>query len=312
MFRILPLPLSVPKEKSKSKRKFRGFRAPNFTSVPDDLFDELLPDLTGAELKVLLYIIRRTYGFKKESDPISLSQMLNGITTRDDKVLDRGVGVTKPSLLKALRSLQDQNIIRAIRQRNENRGDQPTIYSLVMDNEQGGKKDLPPVVKKVNHPLVKNLDQAPGQQTEPGPRSTNLTTQDTEAQNTEKQDTEGQYTVQQQDDVVAALTEFGLDQSSITGIIKARPDDYILEKIRQVRWLINSDPDSVKNPPGFLRTAIEGDWPPPHGYTQAKVEETPDCDICNGSNWIPVGDIQVHCDHQGTGSPLAYLPPESG
>jgi hypothetical protein len=29
--------------------------------VPDQLFDELLVELSGAELKVLLYIIRRTF-----------------------------------------------------------------------------------------------------------------------------------------------------------------------------------------------------------------------------------------------------------
>jgi len=56
---------------------FQGFRSPNYTQVPDELFDELMSTLSGAELKVLLYIIRRTFGFKKGSDTISLSQMLN-------------------------------------------------------------------------------------------------------------------------------------------------------------------------------------------------------------------------------------------
>ena len=36
------------------------------------LFDELLPYLSEAELKVLLYIVRRTFGFKKEADAISV------------------------------------------------------------------------------------------------------------------------------------------------------------------------------------------------------------------------------------------------
>src|SRR5205085_4061673 len=90
---------------------FQGYSSPNYTPVPDELFDEQLPDLSGAELKALLYIIRRTFGFKKESDNISLSQMLHGITTRDGRQLDRGVGLSKKTLLQALRSLEDQNII---------------------------------------------------------------------------------------------------------------------------------------------------------------------------------------------------------
>src|SRR3954465_5970122 len=85
---------------------FRGFSGPNYTPVPDELFDELLVELSGAELKVLLYIIRRTFGFKRDSDNISLSQMLNGIRTQDGRALDRGVGLSKKTLLHALRTLR--------------------------------------------------------------------------------------------------------------------------------------------------------------------------------------------------------------
>ena len=46
-------------------KRFKGYSKPNYTPVPDELFDEQLPDLSGAELKVLLYIIRRTFGFKR-------------------------------------------------------------------------------------------------------------------------------------------------------------------------------------------------------------------------------------------------------
>ncbi len=44
--------------------QFGGFDAPHYTQTPDVLFDELLPYLSEAELKVLLYIIRRTFGFR--------------------------------------------------------------------------------------------------------------------------------------------------------------------------------------------------------------------------------------------------------
>ena len=40
--------------------RFAGFDEPNYTQVPDALFDELLPHLGDAELRVLLYIVRRT------------------------------------------------------------------------------------------------------------------------------------------------------------------------------------------------------------------------------------------------------------
>jgi hypothetical protein len=64
--------------------RFKGFISPRYTQVPDALFDELMAYLSGAELKVLLYIIRRTFGFKKESDNISLRQICNGIKPEFD------------------------------------------------------------------------------------------------------------------------------------------------------------------------------------------------------------------------------------
>src|SRR5829696_4330472 len=72
---------------------FEGFENPTTTPVPDVVFDRFLAKLGEAELKVLLYIIRRTYGFKRDKDPISFNQFLRGITTRDGRVLDQGSGV---------------------------------------------------------------------------------------------------------------------------------------------------------------------------------------------------------------------------
>src|SRR5947209_13691195 len=109
---------------------FRGYQSPNYTMVPDQLFDEHLAFLSGAELKVLLYIIRRTFGFKKDADSISISQMLGGIEKRDGSHLDHGVGLSKPTLLQALRSLVEKNLIASERQRSAERGDEPTIYWL--------------------------------------------------------------------------------------------------------------------------------------------------------------------------------------
>jgi hypothetical protein len=134
---------------------FRGFRSPNYTQVPDELFDELLSVLSGAELKVLLYIIRRTFGFKRDADAISLSQMMSGIVTHDGDRLDRGVGLSKPTLLQALRSLEGNNIIETRRQRSAERGDEPTIYQLKFAGDDALASDSGPVVKKLDQGVVK-------------------------------------------------------------------------------------------------------------------------------------------------------------
>jgi len=109
---------------------YEGFSSPNGTIVPDDVFDKLLPHLSDIELRVLLYLIRRTFGFKKESDDIILRQIVQGIQTRDGRVLDRGAGVSKPSAIKAARLLEQKGIIVKQSNRSREKGDEATTYGL--------------------------------------------------------------------------------------------------------------------------------------------------------------------------------------
>src|SRR3954471_22121487 len=109
---------------------FQGFRFPNTTPVPDELFDELLADLSGAELKVLMYICRRTFGFKKESDTISLSQIASGIITRDGRVLDKGTGLSKRHVQRALKRLEEKQVVTVHRQMDEQGVNEINTYAL--------------------------------------------------------------------------------------------------------------------------------------------------------------------------------------
>lgn len=109
---------------------FQGFRSPNYTPVPDELFDDLMSQLSGAALKVLLYIIRRTFGFKKASDNISLQQLVRGITTAEGQVLDHGTGLSKDSVVRALHDLEERCVIVRQRRRSRHHGDEATTYTL--------------------------------------------------------------------------------------------------------------------------------------------------------------------------------------
>lgn len=133
--------------------QFIGFASPRYTQVPDELFDDLLPDLTGAELKVLMYVIRRTFGFKRDSDHISLSQMVQGITRKDGSVLDRGTGLTKESVIKAARTLVDKGILVRTRVTSVDKGFESTEYSLKM-------AQFSPMSEKLTRGLVGQTRQA--------------------------------------------------------------------------------------------------------------------------------------------------------
>jgi len=107
---------------------FDGWDTPHYTPIPDQLFDEWLPHLSEAELKVLLYIMRHTFGWKKDSDAISLRQMAEGILRRDGTPLDHGAGIALRSIQRALPLLEAKGLILAERQVAPDGGAATTVY----------------------------------------------------------------------------------------------------------------------------------------------------------------------------------------
>lgn len=119
-----------------------GFDRPTTTPVPDDLFDRWLPHLSEAELKVLLYIIRRTLGFKKDADAISLSQLAAGIVRRDGRRLDSGAGVSEKSCRRGIAGLLAKGLITQTKTKLPDGGDGTTIYSLCWRGETSDHRGL--------------------------------------------------------------------------------------------------------------------------------------------------------------------------
>ena len=162
---------------------FDGFASPTYTPVPDELFDRLMPHLSEAELKVLLYVVRRTFGFKKDADAISLKQMAEGITTRDGRVLDGGTGLSRPSVTKGVRGLIAKGILTADRHASAEKGDLPTTYRLrVRSTSEGGKESYEGEGAKLTTPLETILP----------PRRNQLAPQETVVQETVQQEDAGE------------------------------------------------------------------------------------------------------------------------
>ena len=79
---------------------------PNFTQIPNVILDKLMSNLTDAELRVLMYICRRTYGFHRKADKISYSQFEKGI-----EGLDTGCGLRLEAISKGLTGLEERGLI---------------------------------------------------------------------------------------------------------------------------------------------------------------------------------------------------------
>lgn len=108
---------------------FPGFYPPRYTPTPDALFDWVMAGLNGAELKVILYIVRRTFGFKKDSDQITQDQIGNGIVRTDGTRLDLGTQLSRSTVQAALASLEQKSLIEVKRSIGP-RGREASIYSL--------------------------------------------------------------------------------------------------------------------------------------------------------------------------------------
>ena len=121
----------MARQKQTDDYQFEGFTTPNTTPVPDVVFDKLLARVGEAELKALLYIIRRTFGFKRDKDPISFNQFLRGITTRDGRILDEGCGInSRTTLSTALKSLEKKGIVVSEKGMDERGENETTVYTL--------------------------------------------------------------------------------------------------------------------------------------------------------------------------------------
>ncbi len=117
--------------------EWRGqFDIPTWTQVPDILITHWMPQLSGSELKVALYVVRYTFGYHRESATISFDRFLNGTFRQDGARLDWGAGVKRTQLKGVLPALVESGIL--IRERRHDRlgGDAASSYALNLRGEE--------------------------------------------------------------------------------------------------------------------------------------------------------------------------------
>ncbi len=117
--------------------EFAGFSLPNATPTPEELI-RLLPGLSGAEVKVLLWLFYKTLGFRKREDAVSLSQIVEG------------TGLSRPAAVKAVRQLEERGCVEVVRGVTREGDRETNVYRPRFRDGEG-------VVKKVNHPLKESF-----------------------------------------------------------------------------------------------------------------------------------------------------------
>ncbi len=138
---------------------YEGFSGPNGTIVPDDVFDLLAPRLKESELRVLLYIVRRTFGFGKSADAISLKQLTDGIIARDGRILDSGTGMSRKAVVSGIKGLSGKGII-SVERRHGDRGDsQVNVYKLRFRDDRGVTQGNPGSHRRTPPPVTTGTPQ---------------------------------------------------------------------------------------------------------------------------------------------------------
>lgn len=66
----------------------KGYSAPTYTQAPNAFFDDHMKDMGEAELKVVAFVIRQTFGYHRESHPISLTDFQDGTNLTRQAVVD--------------------------------------------------------------------------------------------------------------------------------------------------------------------------------------------------------------------------------
>lgn len=115
----------ITKEQEKATKDIGGILVPGAFQVPNEVVDEgWLRELGGAEIKVLIYIIRKTFGFNRiAGDRIPLSQIIGG------------TGLARQTALSAIGVLEQCRLIRVIRGTAPDGQKNINFYQLITRND---------------------------------------------------------------------------------------------------------------------------------------------------------------------------------
>lgn len=108
---------------------------PNSFQHPNLYVDKYMSFLTNNELRVLVYMMRRIFGFHKHQDRIAISQITEGIVTKQGERLDYGAGLSKPACIKAIEGLSRFGLVVEVAD-NDPKAREGKCYALQLEESQ--------------------------------------------------------------------------------------------------------------------------------------------------------------------------------
>jgi phage replication O-like protein O len=136
------------------------FREPNFTQFSNDALDYVMREVSPNAWKIISVAIRKTYGWHKEKDTISLSQFqdLTGIKNRStvvkaiNEALDDGILIREPSGMSYSYSLNRGYIIDKSDQSKKRTGTSPKNGPVTSPENGHTKESVKETFKEATTP----------------------------------------------------------------------------------------------------------------------------------------------------------------
>lgn len=261
-------------------QQFSGFPTPkqNWFKMPNEWIDICAEISSLAEIKVVQYVMRHTWGHQEYGilKHISLDEFMNGRRRQDGTRIDKGTGLTKKSVIAGLKSAVERGLLVEVVD-DSDRARVKKYYALRMaeENDSDGnpiqqispeKGTLPGGGEKVNadvyflHPGVKKVYPR-------GKESIHRTEKETLERNLEKENNNNNMPMDSEsDDVVVALSFQGIGKRVAEGLAQNYAENYIREKIAFLEFILAERPKDIKKPAAWLRKAIEDDYAAPDGF----------------------------------------------
>lgn len=281
-----------PTDPDSSSSQFEGFDVPrqNWFKMPN-IWTDITAEITGiAELKVVEYVLKHTWGYQEFDVPkhITNEEFMNGRRRKDGTRIDKGTGLSKKSVISGLKNavahgllieeIDDSDRARVKkfyylrmapwveeeRQTKDEHGDEPLEID---DDESGGVKKGNAGVKKVYPGVTKVYPR--------GVESILRTEKDTlerqqqkDSNNNNKAESKSEAI---QKDVVVALSSHGISKSVAQRLAREYAPETIDEKVEYLEFLLAERPAELNRPAAWLRKAIEDDYAAPDGFVPTEV-----------------------------------------
>ena len=113
-----------------------GFTSPNYTQVPNDLFDALMSEMNGSELKVVLAIVRQTIGYHRERVVFSQSKIA------------KMTGLSYRVVIEAAEQAEKRGLIRRLNKDNGSSAE----WELIVTCEEKSQDEIEATCDKKSYP----------------------------------------------------------------------------------------------------------------------------------------------------------------